>query len=307
MSRTVRLRFRDADRLTLDSSELDAEIGAFSLEYRYPVAERQSVQLGLGLQTVDLATGSAVSDQLFDWIRGNGDGRATGDLASTRYLTADLLFGWQYDSRDAPIFPEDGTRHVLQMRATLPGSEVDYVTLDYRFDGYWPLPGGWIGNLGAHVGYGVSLGSDTTSLPPNLNWFAGGFRSVRGYRENSLGPRDSLANPYGGNLLTAAQFELIAPLPQKWRSRARLSLFYDAGNVFDTEDVGFLDAQGMPLDFDFDTSAFRQSVGLAARFRLPFGVIGVSYGVPIDADDDNPNVYLRDDVERVQVTVGVDF
>lgn len=307
ISRTVSLNLRDSDRLTLDTSDLQAEIGALNLVYRYPTGERQAVQFGVGLQTVDLETGNTVSDQLFDWIGRNGDGTVSGETAATDYVTADLLFGWRYDSRDAPVFAESGALHQFQVRTTLPGSEIEYATIDYRFDRYWPLGNGWIANLGAHIGYGTQLGSDTTSLPPNLNWFAGGFRSVRGYRENSLGPKDSLANAYGGNLVTTAQLELIAPLPEKWRAKTRLSVFYDVGNVFSTEGIDFVDSQGVPLDYGFDVSELRHSAGVAARFKLPFGVLGVSYGVHIAADDDNSNAFFRDDLERLQITLGVDF
>ena len=60
--------------------------------------------------------------------------------------------------------------------------------------------------------YGDALG-DTTALPPYLNWFAGGPSTVRGYR--GLGPKDSLGNPYGGNLLVSAQLELKTAWPHR--------------------------------------------------------------------------------------------
>lgn len=307
ISRSIRLRLRDSERLTVDASDLEADVGALSLEFRYPIKEQQGVSFGLGVQGTDLTTGEIVSDQLFDWISTNGNPGVNGASASTDYLSADLLFGWQYDSRDVRIFPTSGVEHELRLRATLPGSEVEYATLDYQFDGYWPLGRGWIANVGARIGYGTAFGSDTSSLPPNLNGFAGGFRSVRGFRENSLGPKDSLANPYGGNLHTSAQLELIVPLPEEWQSRTRVSLFYDVGSVFSTEDVEFLDGQGAPIDYGFDASELRQSFGIATRIRLPFGIVGLSYGVPIDADDDNPDPFLVDEVERVQLTLGIDF
>jgi outer membrane protein assembly factor BamA len=48
-------------------------------------------------------------------------------------------------------------------------------------------------------------------------------------------------------------------------------------------------------------------VGLAVQFLMPLGVLRLSYGVPLNAEDDNPNRFLRDDIERFQITVGVDF
>ena len=80
-----------------------------------------------------------------------------------------------------------------------------------------------------------SLGK-TTFLPPYLNYFAGGPDSVRGYRESTLGPRDNIGigNPFGGNFRVVSRLELLFPVPDKWKSAARVSWFYDMGNVFYT-------------------------------------------------------------------------
>ena len=62
------------------------------------------------------------------------------------------------------------------------------------------------------VDYASALGK-TTSLPPYLNYFAGGPDSVRGYRESRLGPRDNIGigNPFGGNFRVVNRCELIIP------------------------------------------------------------------------------------------------
>ena len=209
--------------------------------------------------------------------------------------------------RDTAIFPSTGIEHQISLRAAVPGSELEYYTLEYDADSYWSLSGGWTAALGIDLAYGRQYGSSTTSLPPNLNWFAGGPNTVRGYRENRLGPRDSLLNPYGGNLLVSSQFELMMPLPEDWRPHARIGFFYDIGNVFSTEDVSFLDAGGQSLDYGFEFSELRQSAGIAARIRTPLGLLRLSYGVPLNADDDNPNGFLRDDVENFQIAIGGQF
>jgi hypothetical protein len=51
-----------------------------------------------------------------------------------------------------------------------------------------------------------------------------------------LGPRDNIGigNPYGGNLRVVSRLELLFPVPEKWKSAARISWFYDMGNVFQT-------------------------------------------------------------------------
>jgi outer membrane protein insertion porin family len=91
--------------------------------------------------------------------------------------------------------------------------------------------------LNTEIGYGDSLG-DTTSLPPYRRFFAGGPRvGTRITAKVVLGPKDSFGNPYGGNLKVTNQFELLLPMPAKWKNSARFSAFFDIGNVFSTDDV----------------------------------------------------------------------
>jgi outer membrane protein assembly factor BamA len=48
-------------------------------------------------------------------------------------------------------------------------------------------------------------------------------------------------------------------------------------------------------------------VGVAARILIPIGMLRLSYGIPLNAEDENPNRFLRDDIERFQIAVGVEF
>lgn len=307
ISRSVGFSSKRFDQLTADTTELEGDLVRATLEYGYRIAERQSVRLGLALQDAELKTGALASTQLEEWVRNNGNPAVQGNTSSTDAMTAELLVGWHHDSRDKKVFPNSGTEQQFNIRAAVPGSDVEYYAIEYELSKYKPLKGGWTARIGASLGFGAKYGSETTSLAPNLNWFAGGPDSVRGYRENRLGPRDSLGNPYGGNLFVASQFELMMPLPEKWQSRTRIGFFYDIGNVFSTEDVAFLDDDGQRLDYTFEFSELRQSVGVAARILTPLGLLRLSYGVPLKAEDDNPNRFLRDDVERFQIAIGVSF
>src|SRR5262249_59567002 len=85
--------------------------------------------------------------------------------------------------------------------------------------------------INSELSYGDGSGA-TTSLPPFRNRFGGGPGSVRGYKESYLGPRDSLSNPYGGNMVVSNQFELIIPTPAKISGSTRVALFYDMGGLF---------------------------------------------------------------------------
>lgn len=307
ISRTTGFSAVQFDQLTADTTELEGDSVKGSLEYGYRIAERQSVRFGLALQDTQLRTGSLASAQLDDWVRNNGDVDLSGNEPSTDALIGEFLFGWHHDTRDSEVFPSKGIEQRLGLKLAVPGSDIEYYTIDYELRKYWTLGGGWTAMNSTKLGFGAKYGSDTSSLAPNLNWFAGGHDTVRGYRENRLGPQDSLGNPYGGNLLVSNQFELMAPLPEKWERHARIGLFYDVGNVFSTEDVSFLDDAGEALDYGFDLSALRHSAGVSARILTPLGLLRLSYGIALNADDDHPNRFLRDDVERFQISVGVSF
>ena len=307
ISRTTEFSSIHFDQLTADTTELEGDSVRGSLEYGYRIAERQSVRIGVGVQDTQLRTGALASTQLEDWVSNNGDTDLSGSEPSTNTLIGEFLFGWHHDTRDREIFPSSGIEQRLGVKLAVPGSEIEHYTVKYELNKYWSLNRGWTVMNSTNLGFGAKYGSDTTLLAPNLNWFAGGPNSVRGYRENRLGPRDSLGNPYGGNLLVSNQLELMVPLPEKWQRHTRIGFFYDVGNVFSTEDVSFLDDAGEELDYSFDFSELRHSAGISARILTPLGLLRLSYGIPLNAEDDHPNRFLRDDIERFQISVGVSF
>jgi outer membrane protein insertion porin family len=147
---------------------------------------------------------------------------------------------------------------------------------------------------------------DTVGIPPYKNFFGGGPDSVRGYKEHRLGPKDNFGNPYGGNLLISAQMEVILPIPQKWASRARFSMFFDIGNVFSTTEIDFFDKIGNPIDYGFDAGNLKQSFGLAAQWLAPLGLFRFSYAVPLNSDSPTSNLW-GDETERFQFTIGGAF
>ncbi|MEM7432902.1 MAG: FtsQ-type POTRA domain-containing protein [Pseudomonadota bacterium] len=307
VSRTIGLTYQQFDQLTADTTELDGDFLSATLDYRYRIGERQSINLGLGIEDAAWRVGSQSSLQLANWVANNGDSQPLSNGTRTDAVIAEFRLGWHHNTLDQRIFPSLGLEQRFDLDVAIPGSDVEYVTADYAFDKYWSSPRGWVTHLKTRLAYGTAYGSDTTALAPNRNWFAGGPDSVRGYRDGGLGPRDSLGNPYGGNLLVANQLEVFAPLPEKWQDRLRLGVFYDIGNVFSTEDIVFSDSSGDPIDYGFDVSELRQSAGIAAEIKLPVGLLKLSYGIPLNANDRTANPFLRDEIDRFQIAFGVQF
>jgi outer membrane protein insertion porin family len=177
----------------------------------------------------------------------------------------------------------------------------------YEFVGYVPLWARFTLQLGASIAYGNSLGT-TTSLAPYKRFYAGGPDTVRGYVDSSLGPRDSFGNPYGGNLRVVSQNELILPLPVKWQSSARITLFFDIGNVFSTDNTAYLGRDlATPVEYKFKYDQLKQSAGLAVQWLAPsLGVFRFSYGIPLNSDAGD-KVRFPDRTENFQFTVGQSF
>ena len=304
VSRTISLVSRGIDKLTADTSSIDAELVEGRLDYGYAIGPRQTVRLGLALRSTSLDAGPDTSAQLTSWIGANGEPVVTNGTPSTEFTELDLAFRWRRDTRNHESFPDEGIEQLLDIRAALPASEVEYFTLRYDATRYWTVGRQWTASAHGIAAFGDSLG-ETTALPPYLNWFAGGPNTVRGYR--GLGPKDSLGNPYGGNLLVAGQLDLKTAWPRRWSSWMRSGFFLDVGNAYSTDDTPFFDAGGGLVDHGFDASELRASAGIAADLLLPFGTVRLSYAVPLNPSDDNGDAALRDREERFQVSFGVEF
>jgi translocation and assembly module TamA len=74
---------------------------------------------------------------------------------------------------------------------------------------------------------GVLLVDDIEDVPPSVRFYAGGPRTVRGYRFRSLSPENEQGFETGGKYLLAGGIEIERQIAQMWR----LGLFYDAGNA----------------------------------------------------------------------------
>ncbi len=223
----------------------------------------------------------------------------------TEFDTVDLNIGWSYDSRNRSLFATRGTRQQLFLSAAIPGSGIEYYQARFNFTKYFPLSPKWVIRLNTELGISEALGS-TTATPPFRQFFGGGPQSIRGFKESWLGPRDNFGRPYGGNVLVASQLELIIPLPDKFASQARASLFYDVGNVFNTGEVDFTDKLGSPISYKADLNELRASVGIGVQWLAPLGLFRFSYALPLNEYKGNDRFY-GDEVERFQFSIGQAF
>ena len=220
--------------------------------------------------------------------------------------TNSVLLLWTRDTRDNLFAPHNGSvRQLLWQTAGGPvfGGDNSFNKLVATWSGFMGNPDGSVLALRVQAGWAdpwyESSDRGALGVPLENRFFAGGQRSVRGYRENSLGPRLTeedeelvlddrflLNHPAaGGNALLITNAELRLPVPVLSRWGFGFILFADGGNVW--EDWSKVSLRGFRLssepDGDSPTDVFdyRTSVGLGFLYNTPVGPIRLEYGLPL--------------------------
>ncbi|MBS0456934.1 MAG: outer membrane protein assembly factor BamA [Proteobacteria bacterium] len=199
---------------------------------------------------------------------------------------------WAKDTRNSFFAPTAGTFQRLDLFVNLPGSTQEYYKLSYSFERYWPLRPWLVLRTAADIGYGAGYGNaGKLGLPFFENFYTGGVTSIRGFRDNTVGPTATVTGsaylqPLGGALKTTGSIETFFPKLLDTES-ARISTFVDFGNVFTK-----------PSNFSF--SSFRASYGVALQWRAPIGPVIISYAQPFRHEK-------GDQQEHLQFTFGTSF
>ncbi len=277
VSRGFDVYLRETDASAANVSNYNTDVVGGALRFGVPVTEYDNVNVSLRVESTDLTATIFSPTEVSDFITANG--------SSYTLLTAELA--WTRDTRNKAIMPDKGLLQSFTAEASVPGADLSYYKVGYRHQQLIPLSSGFIGSLSGRLGYGDSYG-DTTSLPFFENFYAGGIRTVRGYVSNSLGPRDSKLDPFGGGLQVIGNVEIIIPTAfEKHNKTLRLSGFYDIGNVFATLD-------------NFDAGELRSSVGLQALWISPLGPMTFALAKPLATK-------VNDETESFQFTLGSTF
>jgi outer membrane protein insertion porin family len=197
--------------------------------------------------------------------------------------------GWSRSTYDSAIFPLRGWKQFLGVEVGFPlgRSSLDYYKISYSTAYYHPIVSKFVFHARAQVGYGNGY-ANTHQLPFFKNFYAGGIESVRGYEDNTLGPRDSNGEPIGGNILATGTVGLIFPNP--FPDQLRTSIFVDAGNVFHND----IDLRPNRLE------GVRTSAGLQFEWISPMGPIIFTFSKAL-----NPGKY--DETKIFQFSLGTSF
>jgi outer membrane protein insertion porin family len=260
------------------------------INFGIPVTEYQFVNLGLAYEDTEIDVGSGVaSRQVREFIGCPNPEDPFIDCEPKQFNVLRFNTSFAYDTRNKALLPDSGVLHRVRAEAAIPGGDLRYYKLEYDTQWYYPLVEDYILTLRGLVGYGDGYGG-TEELPFFENFYAGGPRSVRGYEENTLGPKEDgpERRPLGGNFKVVGNAELILPVPflQDVKS-VRVAAFVDMGNVYGK-------------DQDIDVGQLRFSAGLSGIWLSPFGVLSVSIAQPF-------NKQPGDETQPFQFTFGASF
>jgi outer membrane protein insertion porin family len=300
---------------------------SFSTYLGIPISETDGLRVGLGISSnkVNLFPGYSPL-VLIDYQN---------EIGNKTIHTWTGTLGWNHDTRNGYWAPTRGGLLSASTDVALPGSTVQYWKLTTEANHYWPIGKGFVLYLDGQVGYGKTYGkngitddaydalaaaskADNPSqshiitdmrqdLPFWQNYYAGGVRDVRGFQDNTLGPRVCIdgsapnaggmcnngayyAQPIGGAFKVLGTAQVFLPLPfLKDVNTARVSWFMDVGNVY--------------KDYkSFDASELRASTGISLQWQAPIGPLIISLAVPFRSKDAD-----RHYEERIQFTFGSQF
>jgi translocation and assembly module TamA len=191
-----------------------------------------------------------------------GDFEIAEQRGETSLLYAEgLLVRREADDR---LFPLRG--YMLSYDARLGAqallSDTDFLQL--RVDGRWVRQIGQDGRAILRGAVGAMAVDEFDALPPELQFFAGGDHSVRGFNYQQIGEINEQGDVIGGEYLLAASIEYEHYFLQKWGAAA----FVDAGDAF--------------------TSRFEANVGagIGLRWKSPIGLVRVDIARPVVTDFD---------------------
>jgi outer membrane protein insertion porin family len=114
-------------------------------------------------------------DEIFDFIEQEGD----------NFLNFKASIGWSESTLNKGVLATRGHSQSLTLETTVPGSDLSFYKLDYRGQLFQPITSDYTLRLHTELGYGD--GRQHLGLPFYENYYAGGFNSVRGFKDSSLG------------------------------------------------------------------------------------------------------------------------
>ncbi|MDD1627507.1 MAG: outer membrane protein assembly factor BamA [Methylococcaceae bacterium] len=240
----------------INIANYNTNIANAGINFGIPLNEFDQLRFDTDVKHTDLSTTTFSSNQIQNFINEQG----------SKFWTLGQGISWSHDTLNRAIFPNKGGQQRLSGLVMIPGSDLEYYKVGYRHQHYFPLAKDFTFKLNAEIGYGGGYGN-TKALPFFDNYFMGGSGSVRGFKNNTLGPRDSNGYPLGGSSKIVGNAELFFPVPFMSETKSvRLGTFFDVGALNDS----------------FSVNNMKYSAGLSGEWLSPFGALSVSAAYPLN-------------------------
>ena len=285
------LRKTDYGNYNIASYNTDSYGG--SVNFQLPINEIEQLGLSLQVDNTKLKSNFYSSRQLIDFYNSEG----------FDFNTYSGQVSWSRVTLDRGFFPTNGSRNSISLSLTLPGSNINYGRFNHDSRIFRPLPRGLIIAYKSKIGALFTYG-DTETAPPYQHFYAGGMRSVRGFKQNYLGPKavyntgfgPRRPRPIGGPFSISGGLDLIVPLDFVPDPRSvRASVFLDYGNVF-SDGCKFYEVNC----YEFDLSELRYSIGLGFTWVTALGPLSFALA---SVFNDTP----EDRTESFQFEIGTQF
>jgi outer membrane protein insertion porin family len=166
-----------------------------------------------------------------------------------------------YDTRDNPFDPTSGSLNSVVLKfASKPFlSETEFIKGTFQSSWFFQLKKGIIFALSFRGGAAYSF-KGTKELPLIERFFLGGRTTVRGYSQDTLGPKGADDTPTGGNIFALVNGEFRFSLGRGFG----IVTFIDGGNVWKTA------KEVEPV--------LKYTAGAGLRYSTPVGPIRIDYG-----------------------------
>jgi outer membrane protein insertion porin family len=283
----------------------------------YPIDQFNRINFGLTYSTVELFQNqpfvqtTRFNNQFVD--ENNPD-------AAINYDSFLASVAWSRSTLNRGVFPTAGSSQRASFGITTPNSDVNYFKTELDGKWYFPLSRNqrWSFLARLKMGYGNGygdVGGIDQILPFTQHFTAGGSDSLRGFENNTVGPRGVQVTPariitdpngkvilgdnandtisistrsLGGNAMILGGVELIVPTPfveVDFDNSVRTSLFVDVGSIWDTEfdyeryktlDVNNSFNDDGLIDYS-DPTLYRASGGLSVQWLSPMGPMVFSF------------------------------
>jgi translocation and assembly module TamA len=225
---------------------------------------------------------SEVLDQWHGYARTLGLQYLNGDFTiADEERDSSMLFAEAMLTRkraDDRLFPSRGISVTYGLRLAADGMLSDTSLAQVRAEAKWVRPAGKRSRAIVRGTVGAMTAGDFDALPPELRFFAGGDRSIRGFDYQQIGETNATGGVIGGKFLTLASAEYEHYFHAKWGAAA----FVDAGDAY-------IDSFNMNI-----------GAGVGVRWRSPVGIVRLDVAMPVKTD-------LEDDGVRVHIIIGPDL